>query len=627
MLHHVDSINEDEEEAASAPVPGSTGSASPLPRTRQSSKSFSARSPPSSANRTRSISISDMPHPRHDTMSRSSSTASQKPPSQITSPTRGPQRSASRQNSNGVPARMRKVVRNRESIDLDDIMGGSEGEGEEAEDQVEEISVRSKAPRHGAPASIASQRQPYISQSARELIAFLDEGPPEDADPPRPSMANASVLSFDSSKSRSGRFSRMMSRLTIGGSMEKMGGHSDDTPRTPKTPRSLGRKPSTSNIPPPPAYRPPSLASKRSFPSVVISSPRSVQPPPIPASPEPLVTSPSVRSPSSAVSAPPMQARSLSATSQVSVPEESGQRTPSPRRGGSVRKAVPPWEDGGAERPPVPARSATTDSDTSAPSRNGSVRGEVQGLRLHRNGDSSPGEQHSSENDGPRQRTLSIQTSMPRPVNGRMKTPSPKDGEPRLLSPPTPRRSPIPRKPPPSPIESDAGPAPLPLASPTPSTGKSSRRSSKLRTGITSAAVADLRRLLAAATSADECRLLIDMFFARHGYPYGAVAVDASDFPAPPPLDDKKLTSLGELECSLVELFLGGESGPGVGGVDVPAEVKLDLHGTGKAFPSPPMAFYDPSVAVLKRTRSIAQSTTEDTLVDEPTSPIVLIHK
>jgi len=85
--------------------------------------------------------------------------------------------------------------------------------------------------------------------------------------------------------------------------------------------------------------------------------------------------------------------------------------------------------------------------------------------------------------------------------------------------------------------------------------------------GMTFDEAQDLRRLLSMATTADECRLLVDMFLVRSGYPVlmdtGASAPTIPQEPeaAPSNLEDEasKIASSNiDLERSLVMHYLGG---------------------------------------------------------------------
>ena len=64
--------------------------------------------------------------------------------------------------------------------------------------------------------------------------SYFDAGPPEE--PAFNPSANASVISFESSRTRSGRLQRMMSRLTLKGSKESLNGSynsvAEEPPRT-----------------------------------------------------------------------------------------------------------------------------------------------------------------------------------------------------------------------------------------------------------------------------------------------------------------------------------------------------------------------------------------------------------
>jgi hypothetical protein len=69
-----------------------------------------------------------------------------------------------------------------------------------------------------------------------------------------------------------------------------------------------------------------------------------------------------------------------------------------------------------------------------------------------------------------------------------------------------------------------------------------------------------MQRLLASATTADECRLIFDMFMARNGIPKVPKA-QVVPYPSPTPSVIKHASHAGtdtSLESSLVELFLGG---------------------------------------------------------------------
>ncbi|KAH9948752.1 hypothetical protein B0H21DRAFT_211629 [Amylocystis lapponica] len=545
---NVDSIIEDEEETSNSKNSPTTFQQSAAVRVRQGSLSSAAARSTSSPNRLRSISISNMPHPRHeDSLSRKTgiSNKSQPLPSAHIPVASPPRRAASNgdtgRNVAGQPQRKRKVARRRESIDLDDVMGGSD-------DGTEESVVRS-TPVPKIPSTPQKLRQPYVSQSARDLIAFLEEGPPDEPQFPHSSSANASVISFESSKTKTGRFSRMMSKLSLGGSTEKLNGRDMDEP--PKTPRSLGRKPSRNNLPPPPAYLQQTLNSKRSMPNVAPLRSTHFPPPPhsasatqtthhmqlSPASPPRMLHTAKVTPPPTASS------------SQTTSAEDLGLPT-SPSRRATLRKAVPVFDDKADSVPPIPK---PADADSNMLSRNASNgrqvkgRSEVNGTEPgdddakggalahkvsprtangHTNGVALKSESHEKEKVAPAATRLTVprhsSRSRPASANG-------EDGNSSIHT------------------HTDRGYSISPEATPGPT--------------ITAADVDDLRRLLLVATTADECRLLTDMFFARNGFPYRTPpAVITPD--TPPPTADVSRTQLetlnNDLERSLVELFLGG---------------------------------------------------------------------
>ncbi|KAF9238806.1 hypothetical protein BU15DRAFT_75030 [Melanogaster broomeanus] len=169
------------------------------------------------------------------------------------------------------PPRTQTVARNLESLDLDDIMGGSDDEDEGLK----------------PPAPIKQpDRQRGVSASARELIDFLAEGPPE---PP----ANENSLSPTPKKS--GRLQKMISRITLNGnesmkSPRKAVGYADAPSRSMTNLSPLANRP----IPPryPTSTPPSSTSSERGSGDQEVSSTRqrtqSFARKPIPKSGEPV---------------------------------------------------------------------------------------------------------------------------------------------------------------------------------------------------------------------------------------------------------------------------------------------------------------------------------------------------
>lgn len=71
----------------------------------------------------------------------------------------------------------------------------------------------------------------------------------------------------------------------------------------------------------------------------------------------------------------------------------------------------------------------------------------------------------------------------------------------------------------------------------------------------------DMQRLLAAATSADECRLIVDMFLAKSGIVSQPSNIKAAAYPSPTPslirAQPNASSTPERLQHTLIELFLG----------------------------------------------------------------------
>ncbi|KAL6307196.1 hypothetical protein BKA93DRAFT_118541 [Sparassis latifolia] len=559
-LRHVDSIIEDEEEPARPNIPPTSYHTGAPLRVRQGSLSSTGASGTvhsTSANgRNRSISISNIPHPRYDdSLSRRTGSPVASAP-----PQRDMRKVDVFKSLPGQPQRTRRVMGNRESIDLEDVMAGSDND---TVGVVPQAATKPTSPRPKA-------KDPYVSQSARDLIDFLDEGPPEEPKFPHAISANASVISFESSKSKAGRFSRMMSKLTIGGSTEKLSGRYESQ-GMPRLPRTLGRKPSKSAMPPPPAYMQQSLSlsPKRSLPNVIVATPPRPPPPPSPmlstapsivvpsvkvpstlvlpiAAPSPVSSSPAVPSP---VAASPMISSSAS-SSQTSIQEAGVSPVAlSPRRS-TMRKAVPTYDERTEIQPtlPVSPPSADESTQTLAQIANGQANGHVESTSVR----------HA---EGGRDGTLAMapvrKISSKRPLgllNGHNRSPAAEQEEDNAL-----RTSVLRSASENSPRNTQAPPTPVATDIPQDSAVVSQKSSPSIST----AEVDDFRRLLSSATSVDECRLLVDMFFARNRFPFTSASRAAVSSSVGLPSDGAytQLASAADLESSLVELFLG-ESGP-----------------------------------------------------------------
>lgn len=123
-------------------------------------------------------------------------------------------------------------ARNRDSLDLDDIMDADDDRSDDEFARSNNNSPGLIVPRAALSASTSSSsvnrsvRQIKVSQTAQDLMDFLDSGPPEaptTAGPPKP-MDNSLSSSVSSKKGGAGggRFMSMVSRLRRGSSTEKM---------------------------------------------------------------------------------------------------------------------------------------------------------------------------------------------------------------------------------------------------------------------------------------------------------------------------------------------------------------------------------------------------------------------
>lgn len=92
-------------------------------------------------------------------------------------------------------SRTRTVARNRESLDLEDIMAGSDDDG------MGELKAFGSPKQH--------DRQRGFSTSTKELIAFLAEGPPE------LTLSENSLSPLSTTPKKSGRLQKMISRITL----------------------------------------------------------------------------------------------------------------------------------------------------------------------------------------------------------------------------------------------------------------------------------------------------------------------------------------------------------------------------------------------------------------------------
>ncbi|KAH8999158.1 hypothetical protein EDB92DRAFT_935755 [Lactarius akahatsu] len=451
--------------------------------------------------RARSVSTSKIYHsgPR---VTRKSSLGIRSPPLQSGLP--GRDMYDWRKNTPTTPQRTRKIQRNRESMDIEDVMNGSEGD-ESNPDQTAQ----------------GRGRLYPVSKATHDLISFLEDGPPPEVQPVRSATVSSTSLAPTTKSAKSGsRLQRMISKFSIAreGFQESARGRGVGITSAPSTPVSSLRSLGASNPPPPPiAVKP--------------------VPPPIPQLPI----------------SPPSSSRTSSLEDDAR-PHIS--RTDRPRKM-SVRKAVPTWESAadqglqtphtGAERilPPSPPLSSQPVS-ASSPSPfqpHGHVRSSPT---LAPEGKDTNGDTHNHKavrSESPAAIPAGTEAHLTRENgNGRAEQQypqgiyRPRSSRPNLRSPSNDEQSHSARKslgrrsqPPNGTVDSQ-------LIHPSPS--------------LSEALAVDMRRLMSQATSADECRLLVDTFLTRAGIvPPPPVSVVADITPP-----DVEL-----LEHTLVNYFLGAD--------------------------------------------------------------------
>ncbi|KAJ7098695.1 hypothetical protein B0H15DRAFT_901252 [Mycena belliarum] len=511
-LRHVDSIVEDEEEVPSRSAP--TQRRNIIPPTAPSTSTTSISSTSSSRVVPRSS-------------SRSNLSPEATPPLPMAYPKRGGPGPSGPAGFDGdsFPVKTRRIQKNRESLDLDAVMAGSDDDDDEpAPAPAPAPRTPSKTP---APSSTQTPRRatsqtplrassPHaVSASTRDLMNFLNEGPPDvpkvsaagrdmidflaQGPPDNGITSSAGVSTIENGKKGSGRLQRMISKLAMGGTSDKSRSQpSEDFGRGKGLPPTTPIR-TTSGMPHQTSYGNLSSLANRPVPP---------RPPPVqPISPP---SSPSDEDYGSAAAARPRKA-------SVTQP-------------GTPRRTMPTWEQQLAtDSPAVPGKSENAE--------NGVASG-AHGVNGHARGANGHGHGHGHARNGDEQalRNASSRTNLaPGPALAAAE--AGKSGPPKAALQPTPLKAAThstPRK---------ASPAAAPL--------------------ITEDHARDVRRLLARATNADECRLLFEMFLAKSGVALGPgpgpAAYDApypspTSADAPAPARDAD----GTLELALVELFLGG---------------------------------------------------------------------
>ncbi|KAG6910139.1 hypothetical protein DXG01_012898 [Tephrocybe rancida] len=462
-LLHVDSIKEDDEE-------GGTKPSLPLPTTRNRQASVS--SPPTTSptpSRVRSVSTSSPSLTQHSfakpprILTPGHPTATDQPPMQN-------RRYVNKVQDPSFPPRTRNIQRNRESLDLDDVMAGSDDD---------EALAPAPAPKAPPKTPKRNGNGQHVSAGTRDLIAFLSEGPPDLGGPLTDIAADGPPYgSSPNGKTKgTGRLQRMISKLSLSNG-ERSRGADDFAKSSQQYGRPFPSQPSLNNL---------SSLANRPIPPRPPPAPRPISPP---ASPH-----------DSSEEHSYMGSRSRSASLvQRRSPLEANNRP-----------AVPEMPAVLAAPVPVRREHIASVSSSRRPS--------------HTNGHAQ------SPADGNVQQLTS--------TNGHAQAPSvPSSGIAKPLpyvTSPTPPRSPV-RKPPPVYVNPNAQPH------------------------LSRDEAQHMHRLFTGATTADECRLILDMFLARAGIPVDPKTYDVQTPSPPPSAVAREQAAATSLEASLLELFLGGEN-------------------------------------------------------------------
>lgn len=670
----VESIQEDEEE----------GSTTPVQVTRMQQAGLGSGGPPSASPRMRSISVSaasTTPSPSHSNGKSALPTA----PSAVSlrathsaGPGPGPVPSQRRHplvvnTGNGMPARKRGVARNRESLDLDDIMNGSDDEP--TAPSTNAPSLNDGEPRRGAFASPASTHARSVtstptkaaggvSRTTRDLMDFLEQGPPDMLPTNSPLDGRPSAPQDSSSStgkgSKGGRLAGMMRRLTRGASVEHLKARvREDAANRPPLPPSAF--PKSINVGPPMLAG----AQRVNVGNAVVIASRPPRPPPsLPISPpaSPMRSSmdeerdlPGSMPPASSTRSPKMEHTSSGGTlspndtlSPIGTLSPTGSLSPNGTVSGTsigrklsvTRKAVPVWDKDAVAGPPRSPREETHAMKTSPPNgtlhtpepstgshidggrsrtRNRSLREPQQPMVVVDPSHTAPQLSRTPTSESPvlghRSSAARLRPS-PSPVENNpglglslladsRTTPSPSPSRSRGSSPPRSRKSSVASSSRAFTERTDAERAPAAhvqaslAAVPSPSINLSSPSlyssatpplpPAKMTTPSSSAPIVqppaitrsqdkprmvnehaqpaaadmvELRQLMDRATTADECRLLVDMFLLRAGgrVPNSVPTDFSMSYPSPATSDDLHAGVSGApsaTERNLVELLLG----------------------------------------------------------------------
>jgi len=493
---HVDSIVEDDEE----PREGVVSS--------RAVQSHSVAKP--SDVRVRSVSASGISIGLVPQVTRKPSLGGKSPPPSFGRLGRDPYHSPN--NPSPTARRKRKIQKNREYMDIDAIMNGSEEGSESSPDPVDQAT---------------GGRTPLypVSKATKDLISFLEEGPPPSIQPARTATVSSVSLTPTTKSAKSGnRLQRMISKLNLS---------KDD--RVLQDPR--GRGAGSASAPTTPL-----VSSVRSLGTNLPPFPQSVKP-----VPPPVLSIP----PSVPLSPPP--------SSQPSPDDDDDARSPASRnnrqpRKMSLRKAVPNWDtvDQGVQGPRTRNTGVTSSphamhkslpsiTSPTPPTQNGQAQSRLPSTPASEakkaNGHTyanhqSPGSDSPVEISTPTS-VLESPSHYPAPrenENGRAERPYPDTSRPRLN-----RRS----------LMNDETANPTQRLS-EPQQKPSSHQPITPTPSLPESLALDLRKLVSRATTADECRILLDTFLTRAG-----ITTPHS------PVLDVTPSEIEPLEQVLVHHFLG----------------------------------------------------------------------
>lgn len=394
-----------------------------------------------------------------------------------------PRKTSSLSAKASIPVSQKRFVHGPTPLELSDKLNRTRKISDMDPDDIVNDSDDEKSESHTL-SNFKTPRPPKLSKGARDLIEFLDQGPPTDFTPPLPPQSPAASPSLKAA----GRFQRMMSRLTGGSSSEKLREESAKLRKTPVVSTAVNTTNGTTNHPQTPV--------KKVVPTVVVATP------------------------------PP---RMQPTSQQVTPPKSPTFNHDPPRlvqRKTSVRKKVPPLNpelEMSVHSPQSPSVSRVLYDEQTRPSTLPNGNGQPNGI----NEAHKPAQLVSPEPE-PRPRASADTIASDEKIIFRRPAPTP------------PTKN----------VVEVTAPAPLPVTIQPPSPSQDAQLP------LDAAHARSLRQLMSTATSADECRVLVDMFLARVGFPVDR-STDADPYPSPISSTDP---SDVDLESSLIEALLGGDS-------------------------------------------------------------------